>query len=935
MKRPIVIVIASIVFLIVSSVYYYFDTYRWQLGLYRDMLADELSTGARNYNQYFSEAKNNILLLINEEELSGLFKFNSPKDNQGIRNRINLLYNRYDNVLIELKVIDTSGNSYSLSKGDNNVFISCYQKLSKIEGFKEQVAFNDEEKNIIYNQPLYSDTYVYGYVVLTMKSNAFYDEIFKNFAQKDNQIEWIVNESQGIVYATNKALKLCSECKDEMALHKDYGWLIHNVYIEDRKQTVLTTYRTLKAHNEDVKMGFSVLKGPITKSILKNFILVGVVTTLVVLLVMAAFVHQINKNRINAKRLSQSEEALRKVLYYLPVGVILLDKERRIRQVNKAALNIFEYEDEDLLINTEGNHRIIFEKKKVLQKVSITSSSNKFVFAGPQGEKQVILNESIPFYLQHELYTIEVFIEITPVEQFQGEDATHATLAKNTFIANISHELRTPLNGIIGMTDIILLSNNMPDRENEMLCIVKRSADTLLALINDILDFSKIESGKLEVESIPFNLKQEVENVIGEFSLQAKQRRLDLSWESSIDLPEDYIGDPLRIKQILTNLIGNSLKFTAEGEVKLSIDKSRSVSGAPVLQFTISDTGIGIKRNKIQEIFQSFSQEDQSTTRQFGGTGLGTSISKHLVNLMGGDIWANSPSAISYNPEYPGAEFCFTLPYVTKTEEKGLDFSFVFSFSQIHSLIISDDELQVSSITRNMMALGMKYKILSPSQETILFLKSSQHIQILVVDQRPDFNGLDFLQELYNHDLHKNYLIMLQSSDYDKLNTKISRKLGADIYLRKPVKIEIFKNFILKYFVSIKDKKNLAGKIVDQNLKILLVEDNFFNQKVACSLFHNLGFSIDIANDGIEALEKSKGEKYDIVFMDVYMPRLNGFDTTKELKEMNAKCPIIAMTANAESVVQEQAYNSGMDDIIVKPAQREEISRMLLKWCAQ
>ncbi len=932
MKRPIVIIITGIVFLICSSIYYYYDTYKWQLGLYSEMLKDELRTSLNDYDQFFSEVTNNILLLINEDELSNLFQFQSEKDNQNVRNRIAVLYNRYDDILLELKVLDTSGNCYVLRRGDNKVFVSQYNKDIRVEDFKEQIEFDNQESTLRYKQPLATNSYIYGYVILKIKQEAFFTHLLKNFIAKANQIEWICTDSSKIIYTTNNTLQFIN-LKQHIA--EQQGWFLHDVYLNNTKESVLTVYDTLRVNNNNIKIGFSVLKQPITTSILKNFMLVGIITFIIVLVLIIAFVYYINKSIINAKRLSQSEDALRKVIYYLPVGVILLDKEKRIKQVNRAALQIFEYEDEDMLLEVEATHQNIFENKKVLDKVEITQSSNKYILQSKHGEKQVILNESIPFYLQHELYSIEVFVEITPVEAFKSDSGNHATLAKNTFIANISHELRTPLNGIIGMTDIMLLSTSIPERENEMLRIVKRSADTLLALINDILDFSKIESGKLEVESIPVDLPHEIENVIGEFALQAKQRRLDLGWESSIDLPKDYIGDPLRIKQVLTNLISNSLKFTSEGTVKLFVEKSVSVSGASVLKFTISDTGIGIKREKIKEIFQSFAQEDQSTTRQFGGTGLGTSISKHLVTLMGGEIWAESPSLLSNNPEYPGSDFCFTLPYITKREEKNFDFSNVLSFSEIQAMVITDDALQVSSITKNMAALGLQYNIMAPSQETILLLQKSTNIQLLIVDQRPDFNGLDFMQELYNHSLHKEYLIMLQSSDYEKLNTNVGRKLGADIYIRKPVKIDSFKSFILKNFPNIKDKKSLVGKIVNQNLKILVVEDNFFNQKVASNLFRNLGFVIDIANDGVEALEKSKKEVYDIVFMDVYMPGLNGFDTTKELKQINADCPIIAMTANTESIIQEQVFECGMDDIIIKPAQREEINRMLLKWCAQ
>lgn len=494
----------------------------------------------------------------------------------------------------------------------------------------------------------------------------------------------------------------------------------------------------------------------------------------------------------------------------------------------------------------------------------------------------MIVSEKNIFFNQESKNYIQFFIEISGILPAAHPESSEK--AKTNFIANISHELRTPLNAIIGMTDLLLSTSKIEVAENEMLRVVKRSADTLLALINDILDFSKIEAGKLEVESIPTDLAAEIQETVNAFTPIAQERNITLTTHLEEALPHDFMCDPLRFRQILNNLIGNAIKFTPEGEVRLSVSRSTTLNGNPALTFCISDTGIGIQKDKLVTIFTPFAQEDDSTTRKFGGTGLGTSISKNLVSLMGGEIWANSPSSISKNPHYPGTEFCFNLPFITKHINKGLDFSYIFSWAQITTLIVSDETLQVQNIIQNLLALGINHKIMAPSQETILFLKNKPSIQLLVIDQRPDFNGLDFLQQIYNNNLHNNFLILLQSSDFQTMNTQLGKRLGADAYLRKPVRLSNLRQLILRHFPNIKSQNSLTGKVVPDHIKILVAEDNPFNQRVAQNLFRKIGYEIDMVSNGKEAVEKAKNNSYNIVFMDLMMPELDGFDASKELK---------------------------------------------------
>ncbi len=933
MKRPLVIAISCIAFLIICNIYYFRDTYLWQIDMQKTILAKQVNSCENESKNFIDEIESNTILLFEENDIEALFN-NSP-ETQIDKDIIELIYNRYASILSSLVIHNTKGNCYSLSKGVNQSLISKYNTENRKEEFKRTFKIDTESNTFTISQPLYNNTHIYGYIVFNFNLQQYFLNIFKGYNIDGHQYQWVADQNYNFLFSTNHHIS--STPKSEITFLSDSSTIysIHYLNIDNVSNKTLTVFKQQKINNnQTITLAFSMPIKPITNSIIKNSLIVAFISFIVLLMIVYVFYQYLLKSKTTQTRLSQSEDSLRKILYYAPVGIVLVDSENKIKLVNRTALEIFEYENEDMLIDQVAHESVLFEKKRTITKSDITESTRKYIFNDTTQNKQVILNEKIPFYNQNNKYQIIIFMELTPLElQPTAQEKNHS--AQTKFIANISHELRTPLNAIIGMTDMILASESIIETDKDMLKIVKRSTDTLLALINDILDFSKIEAGKLEVESIPVNLEKEIKQSLTDFTNLAKERNIELKWSTEIQLPDNFLTDPLRFRQILNNLLGNAIKFTPAGKVQLHISETKILNGTPALQFKISDTGIGIRKEKLKLIFNAFSQEDGSTTRKFGGTGLGTSISKNLVKLMGGEIWANSPSAISTNPDYPGSEFIFTIPHNNIQKAKNLDYSYILSYTQIHALIITDDALYVQNIIKNLLALGIGYKIMAPSQETIQMLSKQNNTQIIIIDQRPDFNGIDFLQELYSNELHKNYLILLQSSDYESMNNNLSKKLGADAYLRKPVNLNTLQSLLIKHFKSVKNPINTVGKIVPNDIRILVAEDNLFNQKVAQNLFKKIGYDIDLANNGKEAIQKFKENKYHIIFMDLLMPELDGFDATKELKCYDESCPIIAMTANNDDTQRQLAFKAGMDDFIVKPAQKDEITRMIIKYCSQ
>jgi signal transduction histidine kinase/DNA-binding response OmpR family regulator len=931
MKRAFIISSISILFLIISNVYYYLDTYNWQIDTQKDILHKQSLMVRDKLSQFANKTNTGISILISQKELDSLFS--SKQHSFEIQKRLELLYNGFSEHLNNLAVYDTKGNTFELKRSESGTFISAFTHAENISINTAKILINPHGTRIIYYQPLLCSDEIIGYVKFDMDLNLFFSSVFHNFNVEDVHFQWVMKPNGEVIYNTlhqSEFVPVLKYIDNEITQH-DWFAKVHNITVAGNKTKVLTVFSKLYFDGIGYYLAFSMPQKIITASIARYSFLVGGISLFIICLIILTFSIYQRRHQEDEQTLKKSEEALRKMVYYMPVGVVLIDCRNRIRQVNKAALKLFALDDEDQLIGRIANDEVIFENKTRLDKTTYSAQSNKYILKNKNNEESVILSEKIPFYLLREKYSIHVFVEVSSLEK-ERKTEEMANKAKSTFIANISHELRTPLNGIIGMTDI-LLSSEKDEQDRNLLSVVKRSADTLLVLINDILDFSKMEAGRFEIEAIPFDLHEEVENTIKSFIPKAQEKDIKLTWTTMTKLPEHYLGDQIRIRQILNNLLSNAIKFTDKGRIHLSVKEARGINGSPAILFSLKDTGIGIKADKLDSIFNSFAQEDESTTRKYGGSGLGITISKQLVNMMGGEIWVNSPSGISNDPDYPGAEFTFTIPLKSKTQNKHYNYHHIQSLDKVRAFIICDEPLQVRVLMKNLASLHIDYKIIPPSNESIDIIRTDNKHHLLIVDHRPDFNGLDFLQNIYNHRLHKRMPIIMQSSDFEPANTSLAKQLGVDVYLRKPIELNPLEECILRFFPKIQKRRTIVLTPSTQPLKILVAEDNILNQRVARSLFGKIGHHIDVVSNGVEAVNKMQQKKYDIVFMDILMPQMSGIEALQTMRSKGDSCPVIAMTGSVDESERYRVLNAGMDDFITKPTKVEDLSRMIAKWC--
>ena len=654
----------------------------------------------------------------------------------------------------------------------------------------------------------------------------------------------------------------------------------------------------------------------------------------------------------------RAEEDLRERTAFLdtlistnPLAIVVESLQGEILMTNPAFRELFGYEKDEVLGKSLDDLVAPGELRRDANEITNGVNSGKHFHARLQrrrkdGRLVDVEVYGVPLVVDgvvrgqfgiYEDITQQVAAEVKLREAKEAAEA--ASRAKSEFLANMSHEIRTPMNGILGMTELAL-DTNLNAEQRECLAVVKSSADALLSILNDILDFSKIEAGKIEIERVPFRLRDCIEEALRLLALRAGQKGLELEWEVDPKVPDSLVGDPTRLRQVILNLVGNAIKFTRQGGVTVRAELGGELSDSVPVRISVTDTGIGIPLAKRDKIFEAFAQADSSTTREFGGTGLGLSIAARLVRLMGGTIDLESELG-------KGSRFWF-LVSLGRAEEGATQArpALAECLKDKRVLCVDDSEPNRRFLESLLGSWGMEPSLAADGATALRDFRLARGLArpfdaCLLDLQMPGMDGLQLAAQLRELDKEGLSQLLLLTSVADPCDEEKRQRLGIRAILLKPIHRETLRKALISALEETRPetapraRRGLAVKTL--RLRVLLCEDNLVNQKLAAGIFKRLGHSVDITNNGREALDRIAQNPYDIVIMDLQMPVMGGLEATQLLRERESvtggHLPVVAMTAHALKGDREKCLEAGMDGYVSKPIRvdllEEEVRRAM------
>jgi len=654
--------------------------------------------------------------------------------------------------------------------------------------------------------------------------------------------------------------------------------------------------------------------------------------------------------------LEQERYLLHALMDNLPHSIYFKDIQSRFIRINKALADYFSLSDAtealdktdfDFFADEHASEAKADEERVMRTDQPLLDKEEKETW--PDGRETWVTTTKLPLYNEHGkiVGTFGISRDITERKQAAEalraakEAAEVASRAKSDFLAAMSHEIRTPMNGIIGMIDL-LLSTNPTNQQRTYLELAGQSAETLLRLINDILDFSKIEAGKFELESIGFKLRDTLSDTLQTLAGRASEKSLELTCRIPSDIPDDLVGDPGRLCQVIVNLTGNAIKFTEQGEISVGVQMESHVDGNVCLHFSVSDTGLGIPLEKQRVIFEAFRQADSSMSRRFGGTGLGLAISSHLVELMDGRMWLESELG-------KGSTFHFNALFFLQKDAPIKPEPGPVTLHGLRVLVVDDNNTNRLILQEMLNNWRMNPTVADSGRAALIELdraaKAGEPFHMALLDgMMPSMDGFELAERIRRDPRLSQTTLFMLSSAGRYADSARCRELGIDYSLMKPVKqSELLDSIVEALSVATGDEADASiaeGKPVSTaHLHILLAEDGLVNQKVAVSLLEQQGHKVTVANNGREALAALDSESFDVVLMDIQMPTMDGFEATAIIREKEKASgehiPIIAMTAHAMKGDRERCLQAGMDGYIAKPIRAKDLYETIDKTTAK
>lgn len=935
MRKILFFVYSAFFLIMLANFFYYRNLYKKQINYITTLLDRQVQIVGLSVDN----TNNTFITDLNELNFSDdltLFFTDNEKQYRAKEN-IKLFFSKYQDLITGIKVYDNNKNEYTLKKDDTGDWLEQPFVLHVQGEIIEMERLVEENRRFQYFLPLIKNNTAVGNIVVSIDYQKYFNEIFSVFNLKDYQWQWVVSDSGEIIYNNFENEITYSEI-GRITSALESGSIAntrHKATIEGKAKEIISSYYSTQLIQRNLGLIFSAPTDFFQRYMIRNSLLIVLGTLMLIQVIIFIFWRYLKTQKSETKRLSESEKMLFTLIEEMPVGVIIHNRNREIIKANKVAAAQYSYSGESEMRGKIFPETSVPDVSEYFSKnLSGTFNPDQFVIIKKEVGEIVLYRNSIPVVFLGEEATMEILIDVTMLESARKQEAK-ANIAKSEFLARMSYEIRTPLNGIIGMTDI-LNKQGLADEVKEIITLLRKSTEVLLNIINDILDFSKIETGKMILDEIPFNLREEINYCTDLANTNISDKNVVFSCTVDENVPNSIISDPFRLRQVLTNLINHSASNTEKGEIRLKCRMISNKSGILTLGFELLDTGLSFDKANLKKIFGDFVNIESKAVKSNDESGFGTILAKQLVEMMGGELTAESPSGL---PGNMGTKVMFTVAaYSNDRIIKNINQEGISSFDKIKTLVITGPQSRDEEILNSLHKLALNVSVTTFQKSTLGQIKSNLGISndkynfIIILDD-VGFNGFEIARLIWEEKLSGSIAMLMISSNDKKGNYLKCINMGVDHYLVKPydnneLVVAIHESFpYLKSYSSLLDTSNIKSDI-----NILIVEDNKMNQKVIGTMLKTLGYSFDFADDGYAGFIQAKNKKYDLIFMDLIMPEMNGFDSARKILAIDKTVLIVAFTADNMPDAKRKAELSGIREFIAKPVRLEELRKLFAKY---
>ncbi len=951
--------IISLILLIITGVanYFYFSgLYHNQIRYISDLLDRQVQMTGQEVDEFNTFITSDLSKIDFSEDITSFF--DDPEVNRRTTERLKLYYIKYQDFITSISIINNKTDVFNMTLDESR------------EGFRRGVFTSDDywlvntfqthEQQKIYEQEILAEegsrSYYYQPVVdpagnvvanfrISVDHNKYFTYLFERFKTEQYQWQWLVSESgeilqdnlneayQGSKITYHNIDRIISSITDGST-----GNIRHRVDIDNESHTIISSFCPVSLlAGMEYGIVFSAPTDFFQSFIKRNSTLVGGLNLLMILVIIFLFRISANREKSMMIGTGEAEEMLNRLIDEMPVGVVIHNSDREVLKANLLSAGFYNYRSEGEMRGTILKQTGVSNESDYFSKnLGGKFSPEQFVIIPGDSGERVLLRNSIPVRYMDQEAEMEILIDVTILEAARKQEEM-SNMAKSEFLARMSYEIRTPLNGIIGMTDL-LTNYKLDSGASEMVRILRRSSELLLQIVNNILDFSNIEMGRMIIDERPFNLHNELSYCIDLAYSRLDGKEIKIISEIAEDVPEKVIGDSFRLRQILSNLIQFAVQSTDSGRIVVSCRNKLADKGVLTLEFNIKDSGRGYDKAELRNLFRDYMHEEPLSSEQLDGVNLGTSLANQMVRIMGGELIASSPSGLTGDPKHPGTSILFTVNfYSDDLVQKSYDRDSITSLKDVRVLVITgmqdrDEELLALFHKKGISATMTTYNRSTVNQIKANFDLAEESYNLLVIMDDEDIKGFEVAEAIMLNDLHTKSAILMVSATDEKGNYLRCRKMGVDHYLIKPVSEEELTEVLTLSFPLLPLKTHHVSDKPLASLNILVVEDNKLNTKVIGGMLRSLGHEPDFAENGVEACSMTESKVYDIIFMDLIMPDMDGYEASRNILAHNSDVIIVALTADNMPDSRKKAEMSGIVEFLGKPVRIEQLRHLLRKY---